>query len=222
MNSTIEDLPKKLVREAAIRENKARAEATTKRLCPSLTAGVTNADGTFKFNLGQTVELAPGPRICIVGYGRHGKDEAALTLHGLGNLRYFGSTSWAALPDMAEVLDLPQQVAWETRHSNREFWKSHCDYLRRDDPLYLIRKVLARGNICAGIRDKVEIQAAIDQQIFDAVVWIERPGFPADATVTFTRELATSTIINNGTLKEFHAKVKSWAYRMNFISHNDL
>lgn len=159
----------------------------------------------------------PRPQIAIVGYGRHGKDEAALTLHGKGPFKVFGSTSWAALPEMAEALNVPAQIAWENRHLNREFWKSHCDYLRRNDPCYLIRKVLAGGNIVSGIRDRVELEAALSEGLFDAVLWIDRPGFPADPTVTFDKSLATDVIVNDGTLEHFRETVLSWAALKGFI-----
>src|SRR6185369_2898341 len=110
-----------------------------------------------------TISGVAGPRICFVGWGRHGKDTAAFALHGKGPFHYYGSTSWAALPEVAEKLGIPEQIAWEQRHNNRQFWKDYCGWLRRDDPCYLIRKVLARGNICGGIRDLVEIQGAIKE-----------------------------------------------------------
>lgn len=151
------------------------------------------------------------PRIAIVGYGRHGKDTVAEILHGQGPFRCSGGTSWQALPFVAATLNLAPQYAWERRHNNREFWKSYCDWLRRDDPCFLIRLCLEAGNIVPGIRDKIEIDTAIKENLFDAVLWVERPGFPEDPTVTFDKSVATDFIYNDGTLETLREKVLLWA-----------
>jgi hypothetical protein len=151
------------------------------------------------------------PRVAIVGYGRHGKDVSAMALHNYGPFRFCGSTSWHALPYMAKILNLPHQVAWDTRHERRDLWKSYCDYLRKDDPLFLIKLALKSGNVVSGIRDGVEIDAAIEQKLFDGILWVERPGFDADKTVTFDKSKATAVAVNDGTIEELRAKVRGWA-----------
>lgn len=162
-----------------------------------------------------------GDHIAIVGYGRHGKDDAALTLHRTGKFTQYGSTSWAALPDMAEYLGVPQQVAWEERHKKRELWKAHCDYLRRDDPCLLIKRLLRKGNIVSGIRDKIEMDVALERGYFKHVLWIDRPGFPADPTVTFDKSVATEIIVNDSTLLVFRLKILNWACRAGFLSKQE-
>lgn len=158
------------------------------------------------------------PRICIIGYGRHGKDEMAAVLHGQGKLRYSGSTSWQALPFIARHIGQPQQIAWETRHECRQYWKDYCDILRKDDPCRLIKLALQTGNIVAGIRDKVEIEDAVGLGLFNDIVWVYRPGFPTDPTVTYDpAEFATDVIRNDGSLLEFRIKVMDWAARKGYL-----
>lgn len=158
--------------------------------------------------------------ICIGGWGRSGKDEAARTLHNVGPFRFCGSTSWQALPFLAEKLRVPPQIAWDERHENRQFWFDYCNWLRRDDPAFLIRLALEAGNIVSGIRDLVEIKAAIRENMFDAVLWINRPGVPRDPTFTWGPEDFPGCHIldNDGPLDEFRIKVVQWARAQGFIT----
>jgi hypothetical protein len=165
-----------------------------------------------------------GKTLCIGGWGRSGKDEAARTLHGIGPMKFCGSTSWQALPFLAAKLGVPPQIAWDERHNNRQFWKDYCDWLRRDDPALLIKLALEAGNIVSGIRDKVEIQAAIRENMFDAVLWITRPGVPEDPTFTWgPQDFPGCHVINNdGTLEQFQEAVRDWAYMNGFVSPQDI
>lgn len=145
-------------------------------------------------------------KILIVGWGRSGKDAAGAFLHEHCGIPYCASTSWAALPMIAETLDLPMQLAWESRHRDRQLWKDICDAHRIDDPLLLIRKALEfPGRVVTGIRDKCEMDAAMKHGLFAHVLWIHRDGIPEDRTVTFTPDYPGVIIVkNNGTLHEFH------------------
>lgn len=151
------------------------------------------------------------PKVLFVGYGRAGKDEAASYLSTISPLRYAGSFSWAGLPHMAKFLSLHPQVAWETRHQRRQEWKDELDRLRLVDQCFLARRVLEQGEVTAGLRDRLEIDAVKAERLFDHIVWIERPGILIDPTVTFTRDDATALIINDGSLSDFHAKIRRWA-----------
>ena len=146
-------------------------------------------------------------KILFVGWGRAGKDEAAAYLAKITGLRYAGSFSWAALPYMAARLGIHPQLVWETRRQNRELWKSYCDELRRVDQTLLARMALQSGDICAGLRDQIELDAVYAANLFDQIVWVERTGIPKDPTVTFkSDDIAISHHIQNvGTLEEFHA-----------------
>lgn len=143
-------------------------------------------------------------RILFVGYGRAGKDEAAFYISSKTPLRYAGSFSWAALPHMANFLGLHPQVAWDTRSKHRETWKNELDRLRKTDQCFLARKVLATGEVTAGLRDKAEIDAVKAEKLFDHIIWIHRPGIPVDPTVTFGPQDCDFCLYNNGTLDDFH------------------
>ena len=160
------------------------------------------------------------PTVLIVGHGRSGKDEAGMFLHELG-IPYGGSCSWAALPLMAKALNLPEQIAWERRHQMRELWFYHCDRFRDEakDPLVLVRRALALGNVVTGCRNAKEIVLARDSGVFNHVLWIERPGIPVDPTVKFDSSVATEIIRNVGSLADFHYSLIEWC-RSHGIRHN--
>lgn len=162
--------------------------------------------------------LPVGPsNILIVGHGRGGKDTAADFLHGHGELRCAGSSSWFALPFISAALNRPPQKCWEERHNNRVFWFEFCNALRANDPLFLMRRALQSGNVVTGLRDRVEMDAAKSSGMFQSIVWVDRPGTPVDPTVKFTQEDCTDVIHNDGTLEEFREKVLGWAQVKGYI-----
>lgn len=160
-----------------------------------------------------------GPsRLLVVGWGRSGKDECAGFMNDHLGLPYAGSTSWAALPLMAKFQGLHPQLAWERRHRDRQFWKDTLDEFRQKNPLLLIERALeSGGRVVTGIRDRREIVAARESGLFSRIVWIERPGIPADPTVTFGAGDATDLIRNDGDLRRFHQNIVRWAMSSSII-----
>lgn len=151
-------------------------------------------------------------KILLVGWGRCGKDCASAFLHEHCGLPATGSTSWAALPMMAKLLNLPQQAAWEQRHNCRQVWKDALDDFRKNDPLLLINLALANGGVVVtGIRDKKELDAAKEAGLFHRILWIDRPGIPRDPTVTFEARDCTDYVKNDGSLERFHHNLIQWA-----------
>lgn len=163
-------------------------------------------------------------RILVVGFGRAGKDASAFLLQNITGIPYAGSTSWSAKEIVAKKLGMHAQVCWENRHSNREHWKSICDGLRVDDQTLLIRLALASVNedkssglisgwrgIVAGVRDRLELEAAKNEKIFDHILWIARPNIPPDPTVTFSAMDCDEIIFNDGDIDDLRSKLFVWA-----------
>lgn len=128
-------------------------------------------------------------------------------------LRYGGSFSWAGLTYMAGVLGLHPMEAWERRHEDRARWKKELDHLRTLDQTYLAKLAVASGDIVAGLRDKIELEACRKEGIFDHIVWIERTGVPHDITVTYGPENCDDVILNNGTLEDYQNSLWNFADR---------
>lgn len=133
-------------------------------------------------------------------------------------LRYGGSFSWHAKAYMAGVLGVHEMQAWEERHQNREVWKRQLDHLRELDQCYLARLAVASGDIVAGLRDKVELEACRKEGLFDHIVWIERPGVPADPTVTYAPQDCDEVILNLGTLEDYHNSLWNFADRHGLLN----
>lgn len=158
-------------------------------------------DAILNFPRGNPTSL---PKVLFVGFGRSGKDTAAMYLAAKTELRYTGSFSWQAIPFMAEFLSQHPMQAWETRHQHREVWKARLDYLRKGDETFLAEMALAQGEVSAGLRDKAEIDAVKAEKLFDHILWIHRRGIPVDPTVTFGPEDCDLELENIGTLAEFY------------------
>lgn len=153
--------------------------------------------------------------IAVCGYGRSGKDTAGEFLGRITGLKFAGSTSWIGLPHMAEVLQTAEQLAWERRHENRQRWKDELDAYRLQDPARLIREGLERGCIITGIRDKIELLAAVDEGLLTHTIWIESNRVPVDSTVTFAKENCDWVILNNDAIHDFHEALTEWAIARN-------
>lgn len=158
-------------------------------------------------------------KILFVGWGRAGKDEAASYLAKITGLRYAGSFSWAALPYMAARLGVHPQLAWEQRHANRDIWKSYCDELRKVDQTLLARWALQSGDICAGLRDQIELDAVKAAGLFDKIIWIQRYDIPEDPTVTFkwNDPAIDFCITNSGSLEFFHLNLRTLANDLKIV-----
>jgi hypothetical protein len=93
-----------------------------------------------------------------------------------------------------------------TRHKERKFWYEWANEYRKDDPAKLAKKCLEKGDMVIGLRDKLELQACKDANLFDLIIWIERNVEP-DPTVTFSRDDCDVIIDNNGTISQLQKKL---------------
>jgi hypothetical protein len=146
------------------------------------------------------------PKLLIMGHGRCGKDTAALYMMQKHGYRWNGSFSWHMLPHMAELLHLPQQIAWDTRHKHREIWRDEINEYRRGDPSRLMRAVFAKADIGSGPRPRVEFEAAKREAIFDYAIFIDKD-VPVDPTFEMTRDDADYVIDNNMSFEHLYAQL---------------
>ena len=156
------------------------------------------------------VRRTPGLRLAIVGPGRAGKDACAEWLAANTPLRYTGSCSSVIAPHAARRLGLGVTEAFARRHEDRDLWRAIGDELRRDDPAALARETLRHGELCVGVRARVEIEAVIRERLVDLVLWIDRD-VPPDPTLEFGPEVATVILPNRGTLADLHGRLRALA-----------
>lgn len=155
-------------------------------------------------------------KIAIVGPGRSGKGLGSRYLRDISRLRYTGSTSWHAATDVAAVLGLTPAEAYARRHEDRETWYRECNRLRQNDPAALARRTLADGDICDGVRDEGEILTIQAEGLVQLTIWISRD-VAHDSTLKFGRSVADVEIDNNGTVAEFHGRLRRLANAMGVL-----
>ena len=128
-------------------------------------------------------DLAPAlwrPKILVLGYGGHGKDEFCYLLkyrHGLA----YKSTSLIT----AERIMIPYfesigirydsaEACFADRRQHRRTWYEEIGNFNKHDASAFARLVLATNDIYCGMRAFREIDACQRLNLFDAVVWVDR------------------------------------------------
>jgi hypothetical protein len=122
-------------------------------------------------------------------------------------MEYPGSCSTLVLPVIAHTLQMSEAQAWAERHDHRQFWIDWCHAFRNPDYTKLVRMVLGSGDVVAGIRGRLEFEAAHREALIDLSVWIDNPRAPADPTVEYGKDDCDLVISNGGSLREFYAKL---------------
>lgn len=161
--------------------------------------------------------MKPLPKLAIRGPGRCGKDTAARWLATHTPLRLGRTTSEIIAPHVAARLGLTVEEAFARRHENRPLWFEVGNELRSPDPTYLVRECMKEGEIVVGLRNSDEVKAARAEGLIDLFVWVERE-VPADPTQTFGPDLCDIVISNNGTLDEFHGRLRALARFASLLS----
>lgn len=155
--------------------------------------------------------------IVFCGHGRSGKDTAAFMFSQITGLKYAGSISWVHKSIVAQELNLPEQIAWDTRHDNRLEWRRILDNFREHDPAILVRNCIAIAPILSGIRNYVELQAAMDEGLIKIAIWVSRPGIANDPTVTYNSSNCTHVLSNSGDLSNLKLQLIALASEASLI-----
>jgi hypothetical protein len=162
--------------------------------------------------------------VCFLGHGRAGKDSAGEHFARVTGLVFAGTTSKYLAEYMAAKLGLPVAEAYARRHESdamREAWYSGGNELRARGPSTLARMALAVGPVTGGLRDAAEVAACRAEGLFDLFVWVDNPRVPPDPTVKFGPEVCDVSILNDGTLEQFHRKIERLAAFAGFLNHQE-
>ena len=154
--------------------------------------------------------------LAVVGRGRAGKDTVAEWLEANTVLRFKGSCSWTGRLYVADRLGITPEEAWATRHERRMEWYDLLNEYRREDPARLIKDVLKHSDVVVGVRDGVEMKAAIDARLVDLVIWVDRD-VPEDPTLTFGEELADVILPNRWAVADLHRRVEALARSLRIL-----
>ncbi|WHM52932.1 thymidylate synthase [Sulfitobacter phage vB_SupP_AX] len=155
------------------------------------------------------------PKLLILGYGRHGKDTVAEYLrdnHGLifeSSSRFVGEE---CLWDQWGKAVYPNfEAMFEDRHNHRELWMQMISAYNTPNKERTARTMFERGyDLYVGMRRQDELDACMVANLFDAVLWVVRPGLPPETgsmDITPETSYMTHMINNDGSLEELYSKV---------------
>jgi len=155
------------------------------------------------------------PKLLIMGYGRHGKDEMANTLKKHFDFKAESSSMAAARIFIYDLLKDKYgyesfEECYRDRANNRPEWFDLITEYNRDDPSRLAREILKDNDCYVGMRNRTEVRTCDKEGVFDLIVWVdagERVPPESSDSCEVSKEDAHMIITNNGTLSEFREKV---------------
>lgn len=175
------------------------------------------------------------PKIAVIGHARHGKDTVCELLRDLYGFTFTSSSLFCAekvvfpayrawcMGDSGPRSHLIEKrlfrdPAWVTvddcfadRSNHRALWFDLIADYNTPDPATLARNITDAYDIYAGIRSTREFHAAVNEGIFDLVVWVDRSKhLPKEPSSSMELEpwMADYVIDNNGDLDDLNREVR--------------
>ena len=174
------------------------------------------------------------PKFAVIGHARHGKDTVCELMRDRYGLSFTSSSlfcaekvvfpryrSWA-MGNSEPLVDkhmrwpatdpswITAEQCFEERSKWRAMWFDLIADYNRPDPATLARAITDEHDIYAGIRSTREFHAAVNEGLFDFVIWVDRssrlPDEPADS-MQLKPWMATYVIDNNGDLDDLKREV---------------
>lgn len=164
-------------------------------------------------------------KILIIGEGRHGKDTVAEMLRDYHGWSFRSSSHWCAehviypaMQKRAGALYLAgRDWRWfyEKRHEEvfgcgRRVWFDEIlKYNEENGGAAVARGVLAEVDIYVGMRSRYEFDAAMEEELFDKVIWVDRSEHlpPEGDSMELTQNDADIIISNNSTMRDLWFEV---------------
>lgn len=156
------------------------------------------------------------PKLLIIGHGRHGKDVLADIF-----CKEYGFKAKSSSMAAAEILlygQLKEKYVYKTfeecyadRHNHRAEWFDIITNYNTPDKSKLARVIMEENDIYVGMRNSDEIAACKENDIFDFVIWVHRPGVDLEGSDSFniTKEDADLIVVNDGNSENFREKLES-------------
>ncbi|MBV1929741.1 MAG: hypothetical protein KUG81_09560 [Gammaproteobacteria bacterium] len=159
-----------------------------------------------------------GKKILVLGHGRHGKDTVAERLNLSLGMSFQSSSQ--ACSDYFIFDRLKGKYGYKSsdecyadRHSHRVEWFNLISEYNSKDKTRLARNILESNQLYIGMRCREELNACIEANIFDHIVWVDASGRlpPEDIkSNTITMDDADAVILNNGTLLDLDVNIITW------------
>ena len=92
---------------------------------------------------------------------------------------------------------MTEDAVYRRRHEFKDRIDAEARRMRREvHPAYLAMVSLDGGDICVGIRDRIEMAHVVGDPMVDLSIWIDRRGIPDDPKLDFDAELCDIIIPN--------------------------
>jgi len=156
-------------------------------------------------------------KILIIGNARHGKDTVAEMLNENFGITHKSSSQAAADIFIYDVLKdkygykTPEECFSDRVNHRGEWYDLICEY-NKDDKAALARAILEDCDMYVGMRSSEEIQACMDDRMFDLIIGVFNPSLPLEPSDSFSIDLWKESdfiIPNAGTLEQLEEKVVS-------------
>jgi dephospho-CoA kinase len=155
------------------------------------------------------------PKFLIIGSARHGKDTVAELLNEEFGLKFESSSVSASKIFLYDALKdkygykTPEEC-FEDRVNHRGEWKKMIYEYNDGDRARLAKKILEHSDCYVGMRDREEIDASVEQGLFDVIIWVDAcERLPKESADSFNidKSCADFIIDNNGTLEQLKFRV---------------
>lgn len=119
-------------------------------------------------------------KLLIIGSARHGKDTVAEFLNELFGYKFESSSVAAARIFLYDKLKEKYGYAsfeecFEDRVNHRAEWHDEIAEFNREDKARLAKEILKNTDIYVGMRSNAEIDACLEQGLFDLVIGVYNP-----------------------------------------------
>lgn len=162
------------------------------------------------------LNIVVNKKIGVFGYARHGKDTVAAILADLLGYKFCSSSLFvcdkAVYPYLAPKYGYRTiEDCFEDRINHRAEWKELITFYNKENKARLAKELLTENDIYVGMRCKDELQACIDQGIFDITVWVNDPRKPVEdvssCTIRHYDFQWTIEITNGGSLTSLENQI---------------
>jgi hypothetical protein len=154
-------------------------------------------------------------KLLIIGHARHGKDTVAEYLRELFGYNFESSSQAASRIFLYEALkgkygyQSPEEC-FEDRVNHRQEWHDLICAYNAIDPVRLAKDILKTSNVYVGMRSDREVEAAVEQGIFDYIIGVYDYRKPEESKDSFNInmwEKADIIIPNSSTLQKLKERV---------------
>ena len=154
-------------------------------------------------------------KILICAKARAGKDSIAEILRFHLNYTFKSSSVAASEIFLYDALkekygyDSPVEC-FEDRVNHRAEWFDLIKEYNKDDPTRLAKEILKNNDIYVGMRSNKELEACIEEGLFDLIVGVYNPNVEEEASSSFDIDIwkySDFVIPNTGTLEDLEERV---------------